>query len=155
MSGATPTIIPELAQEGILQFHKQCYSMLNTQWNIREQMRQIDLSYIRENDWTATERKAKVSNRYGDPTKFQNVTVPVVMPQVEAAVTYQASVFLTGVPLFGWVAPPNSIAVKPCNSNRLFISSSPVVSFIIFHNASAIIPISSLRGRCILFRGSI
>jgi hypothetical protein len=79
--------------------------MLNQQWNLREQMRQRDLAYIRENDWTKEHWRAKLANSYGDPNRFQNVTVPVVMPQVEAAVTYQSSVFLTGVPLFGFVAP--------------------------------------------------
>ena len=108
MAGATPLIIPDKSQEAILQFHRQCYSMLNQQWNIREQMRQVDLAYIRETDWTTNHRRAQLANRYGDSTKFQNVTVPVVMPQVEAAVTYQSSVFLTGVPLFGWVAAPES-----------------------------------------------
>lgn len=106
MSSATPTIIPEKSQAALVQFHRQCYSMLNQQWNLREQMRQRDLAYIRENDWTQEGWRAKLANRYGDPTKFQNVTVPVVMPQVEAAVTYQSSVFLTGTPIFGFVAPP-------------------------------------------------
>ena len=106
MSSATPTIIPDKSQAALIQFHKQCYSMLNQQWNLREQMRQVDLAYIRENDWTQENWRARLSNRYGDPTKFQNVTVPVVMPQVEAAVTYQSSVFLTGTPIFGFVAPP-------------------------------------------------
>jgi hypothetical protein len=106
MSSATPTIIPEKSQAALIQFHKQCYSMLNQQWNLREQMRQRDLAYIRENDWTREGWQAKLSNRYGDPTKFQNVIVPIVMPQVEAAVTYQSSVFLTGIPIFGFVAPP-------------------------------------------------
>ena len=105
MSSATPMIIPENSQGALIQFHRQCYSMLNQQWNLREQMRQRDLAYIRENDWTQENWRAKLANRYGDPTKFQNVTVPVVMPQVEAAVTYQSSVFLTGVPIFGFVAP--------------------------------------------------
>lgn len=108
MASATPTIIPEKSQEAIIQFHRQCYSMLNQQWNIREQMRQSDLAYNRETDWTTEHRRAQLTNRYGDPTKFQNVIVPVVMPQVEAAVTYQSSVFLTGSPIFGWVAPPDS-----------------------------------------------
>lgn len=105
MSSATPLIIPDKSQAALVQFHRQCYSMLNQQWNLREQMRQRDLAYIRENDWTQENWRAKLANRYGDPTKFQNVTVPVVMPQVEAAVTYQSSVFLTGVPIFGFVAP--------------------------------------------------
>jgi hypothetical protein len=106
MSAATPLIIPEKSQEGIIQLHKQCYSMLNQQWNIREQMRQVDLAYIRETDYTVAHQRAKLANRYGDSSKYQNVIVPVVMPQVESAVTYQSSVFLTGSPLFGWVAPP-------------------------------------------------
>lgn len=107
MAGATPLIIPEKSQEALILFHKQCYSMLNQQWNIRESFRQIDLSYIREADWTTEHRRAQLANRYGDSTKFQNVTVPVVMPQVESAVTYQAAVFLTGTPLFGWTSPPS------------------------------------------------
>jgi hypothetical protein len=107
MAGATPLKIKDDSQEALIHFHKQCYSMLNQQWNVREQMRQIDLSYIRETDWTVEHQRAKLANRYGDSTKFQNVTVPIVMPQVEAAVTYQSSVFLTGSPLFGWVAPPD------------------------------------------------
>lgn len=106
MSAATPTIIPDKSQAALIQFHKQCYSMLNQQWNLREQMRQRDLAYIREVDWTQENWRARIANRYGDPTKFRNVVVPVVMPQVESAVTYQASVFLTGTPIFGFVAPP-------------------------------------------------
>lgn len=106
MAGNTPILIPTKSQEAIIQFHRQCYQMLNQQWNTREQMRQIDLAYIRENDWTSENIKARVANAYGDSRKYQNVTVPVVMPQVESAVTYQSSVFLTGVPIFGWVAAP-------------------------------------------------
>lgn len=107
MAAATPLIIPEKSQDALISLHKQCYSMLNQQWNVREMMRQIDLAYIREADWTNEHRRAQLANRYGDSTKFQNVTVPVVMPQVETAVDYQSSVFLTGYPLFGWTAPPD------------------------------------------------
>lgn len=69
-------------------------------------MRQIDLAYIREQDWTVESRRAKLANRYGDATKFQDITVPVVMPQVEAAVAFQSSVFLAGLPIFESVAHP-------------------------------------------------
>ena len=69
-------------------------------------MRRIDLAYARENDLTSEHAQAKLLNRLGDSTKFQNVVLPVIMPQVEAAVSYQASVFLTGSPLFGVVADP-------------------------------------------------
>lgn len=106
MAGATPMLLPARSQEAIIQFHRACYQMLNQQWNVRQQMRNIDLAYIREQDWTKENIRARLANRYGDSTKYQNITVPVVMPQVESAVTYQASVFLTGVPIFGWVAAP-------------------------------------------------
>lgn len=102
----TPMILSKKSQEGIIQFSRQCYRLLNQQYNIREQMRQVDLAYIREQDQTQENQRAKIANRYGDSNKFQNVTVPIVMPQVEAAVTYQSSVFLTGNPIFGVVAAP-------------------------------------------------
>lgn len=106
MAAANPIILPEQAQAAVVQLARQCYTMYNSQWNVRENLRQLDLAYNRETDWTIEHQRAKLANRYGDSSKFQNVTVPVVMPQVEAAVTYQTSVFLTGSPIFGWVAPP-------------------------------------------------
>lgn len=103
----TPMTLPRVSQEGILQFHRQCYSLLNQQWNIREQFRQIDLSYIRERDWTDEHQSAKLANKYGDSSRFQNLTVPLVKPLVESAVSYQTAVFLTGNPIFGCVADPS------------------------------------------------
>ena len=82
-----PTNLSKAAQQGIIEFHKQAYNILNQQWNIREQMRQVDLAYLREQDLTAENQAAKISNRYGDPTKYQNITVPVVKPSVETAVS--------------------------------------------------------------------
>jgi len=99
-------ILPVAAQQGLREFHKQCYSLTNQQWNIREQLRQVDLAYMREKDWTAENQSAKIANRYGDATRYQNLCIPVVKPLVEAAVTYQTSVFLTGTPIFTVVAAP-------------------------------------------------
>lgn len=103
---ATPMIISKKAQQGVIAFHKECYQLLNTQWNMRDQMRKIDLAYIREVDETVAHKRAKRANSYGDTDRLQNITVPVVMPAVEAAVTYQSSVFLTGTPIFGVEADP-------------------------------------------------
>lgn len=103
MAGATALIIPKKSQDAILEFSRQCYNLLNSQWNIRNQLENVDRAYMREKDLTKTQWRAKLANRYGDPTKFQNVVVPVVLPAVEAAVTYQSSVFLTGQPMFAWV----------------------------------------------------
>lgn len=106
MKPNTPMRPSDSAQELVAQYYKQCYNGVQSQWNIREQLRQVDLAYIRETDWTKEHRRALIANKYGDSTKFQNVTVPVVMPQVEAAVTYLTSVFLTGTPIFGVVSNP-------------------------------------------------
>lgn len=102
----TPVLLSTNSQAGLLELHRQCYQQFNSQWNLREQMREIDLAYQREMDLTEENQRAKIANRYGDKNRFQNVTIPIVLPQVEAAVTYQASVFLTGVPLFGVAAAP-------------------------------------------------
>ena len=104
---ALPAYTPSnKSQEGILAFYRQCYSLLNQQWNIRDQLRNIDLAYMRETDLTSEQAKAKRANLRGDSTKFQNITLPVILPQVEAAVTYQQSVFLSGYPIFGVVSYP-------------------------------------------------
>ena len=95
-------------QEGLIQFHKQCYQMLNQQWNIREQLRQVDLAFMRELDYTQENIRARLANMYGDPSRFQNITMPIVAPAVENAVAYQASVWLTGSPLFPVVADPSN-----------------------------------------------
>lgn len=102
----TPILISPQSQAGILKFGSQCYSVIGQNFNLREQMRRVDLAYARENDLTQEQYAAKMSNRAGDPTKFQNITMPVVMPTVEAAVVYQSSVFLSGNPIFGVVANP-------------------------------------------------
>ena len=80
--------------------------MMNQQWNIREQFQKVDQIYMRENDLTIENQRARAYNRYGDSDKLQNITIPVVMPQVESATTYQASVFLTGTPIFGVASGP-------------------------------------------------
>lgn len=101
---ATNTPITNLstkAQEGIVQFYRSCASITSASWNIRDQMLSIDKLYMRELDRTMQDAKAKLANATGDPTKYQNIIVPLVLSSVEAAVTYQTSVFLTGVPLFG------------------------------------------------------
>lgn len=102
----TPMIIALKSQQAVIEFQRQCYNMLNQQWNLREQMREVDLLYNRERNKLLENTRAKQANRYGDQNKFQDLTVPVVMPQVESAVVYQTSVFLQGSPIFGVVSSP-------------------------------------------------
>lgn len=103
---ATPMVISKIAQTGVIAYLRQCTDLTTSQWNIRNRLRQIDLSYIREQDFTQENIRARIANTYGDSNRYQNITVPVVLPAVEAAVTYQASVFLTGSPILGVVASP-------------------------------------------------
>lgn len=84
-------------------------TLAERQWNLKNQMRNIDLAYIREQDWTVENRRAQIANTYGDSNKIQNITIPVVKPQVRAAVAYQAAVFLTDYPIFGVVSDPQYI----------------------------------------------
>lgn len=105
----TPMLISKKSQEALIQYHNQCYILQQSHWNIREQMRKIDLAYMREADFTDIHAQSKLANKRGDSTKIQNVTVPVIMPAVESAVTYQSSVFLTGNPIFGIVSTPQNM----------------------------------------------
>jgi len=104
-----PFLIGLKSQGAVVEFAKQCTTMMSQQWNLRDQLKKIDLAYLREQDQSEEHWRARKANRYGDRSRFQNITVPVVMPQVEAAVTYQSSVFLTGNPLFGVVSNPANI----------------------------------------------
>lgn len=94
------------SQQVILDFTRNMSDQYRSQWNIRDQMKAIDLAYMRETDYSEEQAKAKAANARGDQTKFQNIVLPVIQPQVEAAVTYQQSVFLTGYPIFSAVSVP-------------------------------------------------
>lgn len=104
---ATPFVLSEKSHDAIVKFFVECYDLLDKQWAIRSNMEKLDRAYIREVDWNSAQIKARRANiNQFDPTKFQNIIVPIVMPQVESAVAYQTQVFLTGNPIFGVVAPP-------------------------------------------------
>lgn len=101
-----PQILTDKTEESLKNFLFQCFSQYNQNWSIRDKMREIDLQYQRELDYSIEQFRASQANRKGDKSKFQNITIPIVLPQVEGAVTYQSSVFLTGTPLFGVGAGP-------------------------------------------------
>ena len=104
---STPFSLSPTSQDAVIQFYQSCWAQNIRTWNIRERLLEMDRIYQREVDRTKENARARVANKYGDTTRFQNVTVPIVMPQVEAAVTHLSSVFLTGQPIFGATAPAN------------------------------------------------
>ena len=103
---STPFTLSPKSQQGLLEFHKQAIQLQGQSWNIRSILEEADKAYMRENDKTVENTRAKLANSYGDSTKLQNIEVPLVKPLIEAAVTYQTSVFLTGQPIFGVVSDP-------------------------------------------------
>ena len=101
-----PTILSKKSAEKVVEFLKHSTTAMQANWSVREKLTSLDLQYMRETDRTVEQRKAKAANQAGDVTKFQNIVVPVVMPQIENAVTYQQSVFLSGYPIFSCVSLP-------------------------------------------------
>ncbi|RKX65260.1 MAG: hypothetical protein DRP42_05055, partial [Tenericutes bacterium] len=107
MAAATSFALSDTSQKAFLQYYQQVIAhQSSTQDNQRARFKEVDVAYQREEDQSQEHKRAQAANKAGDTSRIQNMTVPVVMPQVEAAVTYQTSVFLTGVPIFGVVAAP-------------------------------------------------
>lgn len=107
MAAATSVPISRKSEEAFVEYYTQVQNLQNSsRENMRYRFEKVDKAYQREVDKTKEHQRAKRANNLGDTDRFQNITVPVVAPQVEAAVGYQTSVFLTGVPLFGVVADP-------------------------------------------------
>ena len=74
--------------------------------DFRTLLRYRDRAYQRQLNTTAEHIKAVRANMAGDARKIQDLTVPIVMPQIESAVAYQAGVYLTSSPIFGVVSYP-------------------------------------------------
>tara|TARA_R110000764_G_scaffold58467_8_gene127126 strand:- start:4373 stop:6388 length:2016 start_codon:yes stop_codon:yes gene_type:complete len=107
MAGATAVPLSASSQKAFMAYyHTIQNNITQTRGEQRTRFEKADRQYQREVDNAKEQSRAKAANDAGDTSRFQNMTVPVVAPQVESAVTYQASVFLTGEPLFGVVAAP-------------------------------------------------
>lgn len=94
-------------EKQILLFASSAQQLLINQFSLRTHLEQIDRDYQRENNWTAADLRARLANRNGDAHKMRDVTIPIIMPQVEAALAYMSNVFLTGYPTFGVVSTPD------------------------------------------------
>lgn len=106
---ATPTlpvVLKKPQEDSLLNYAKLAQQSLWSQYSMRAYLLEIDQVYMREKNWTEKQWKARLANRAGDQGKLQDVTVPIVMPQVEAALGYMVNVFCTGNPVFGVTADP-------------------------------------------------
>jgi hypothetical protein len=112
-SGQESTILFELSSDQEKQIIHSATSWQNSlynQYSLRTEMENLDRIYMRESDWTDDQIKSRIANRRGDAVKIQDVTVPVVMPQVNSCLTYLSNVFLTGYPLFPVVSDASNEA---------------------------------------------
>lgn len=110
MAASTSLPLTKKSQEAFIAYYRAVMDLQSQQRvNLRTRFELVDKEYQREVDESIEHQRAKAANKSGDSNRYQNITVPVVMPQVETAVTYQASVFLTGSPIFGVVSSPQFI----------------------------------------------
>lgn len=112
MIADTPIRLTKKQHADILHWVRNVYLFVGgNDLNLRAGLEWRDRVYYRETDWTKTQLQARWANYWGDAKKMQNMTVPVVAPQVETAVAYLAEVFCTGEPFFGVVTPPEQADV--------------------------------------------
>lgn len=108
---AAPTAqinVNPVQEKKILVYALAAHNLLTNQFSLRSALEDIDRNYMREADYTEAQLRAKLANRIGNKTKIQDLTVPIMMPQVRAATAYYMNVFLTGYPIFGVASDPSN-----------------------------------------------
>lgn len=98
--------VSEYSQQRLVKYVQNIIDAQRISGNVRGTMLQQDRIYQREMDWTEAQRRAQAANATGDASKIQNVTIPVVMPQVETAHSYLVDTFLSSYPVFPVVSGP-------------------------------------------------
>jgi len=94
-------------RKSFLRYAKYCAEQSSGQLSdFRSLLLYRDRAYQRQLNVTAEHIQAVRANMSGDSRKIADMTVPIVMPQVESAVAYQAGVFLTSYPIFGVISSP-------------------------------------------------
>lgn len=107
MASSTVVVLSKKSEDAFIAYYRAAQNLQTiTRHELRGRFEFIDRTYQRELDHTIKHKRAQQANFIGDPSRYQDMTVPIVMPQVEAAVTHQSSVFLTSEPLFPVVAAP-------------------------------------------------
>lgn len=92
-------------RENLLHYARDCAERNSSSLSdFRSLLRYRDRAYQRQLNTTAEHIKAVRSNMAGDSRKLQDLTVPIVMPQIESAVAYQTGVYLTSHPIFGVIS---------------------------------------------------
>ncbi len=107
MAASVSVVLGEKSLNAFREYYRSVQLQENiTRLSQRARFEKIDNLYQREMDLTKEQLDARAANARGDADRVQNITVPVIKTQVETATDYQASVFLTGHPIFGVVSSP-------------------------------------------------
>src|SRR6267142_2948454 len=101
--------VGEDSQKRLVEFVKACSYIRDEGWQLRQRLEEADRQYMRENDFSNEQYKAKVANRRGDPKKIQNMQTPMVLEAVETSVGFLTNVFGTEYPMFRFAAEPDKI----------------------------------------------
>ncbi len=110
MVASVSVVLGEKSQSSFRAYYRSLQLQENqTRDTQRSRYEKIDRLYQRELDRTQEQKDAFEANARGDANRIQNITIPVIKTQVETATDYQASVFLTGHPIFGVVSAPQWI----------------------------------------------
>lgn len=95
------------SQDKLFKFIEAAYTTRDEGWQLRNRLEEADRAYMREADRTDEQTKAKLANQMGDKTKLQNMTVPMVMEDVETGVSFLTNVFNIDYPMFKFVSDPD------------------------------------------------
>jgi hypothetical protein len=101
------TIYPD-SQIRILTYIRRATEVRDEGWILRNRLEFIDRSYMRTSDLSEEQRKAQNANRAGDPTKLQNMQVPLVEEAVETTVGFLTNVYATDYPMFKFASGPDN-----------------------------------------------
>jgi len=96
-------------QEAVIQLARNVQQRNTGIFNMRSRMEWNDRVYQRETDFTTKQRYYRAALQSGDASKLQNITIPVVMPQVETMLDTLRDIFLSSTPMFPVVSKPDAI----------------------------------------------
>lgn len=93
----------------LMQYAKSCATDGSTKLgDFRSMLKYRDQAYQRMLDVTADQVASAKRACAGANRGIKDITVPIVMPQIESATAYQAGVFLTSHPIFGVISTPQN-----------------------------------------------
>ena len=105
-AGNTAVLLGEDSKRAVITFAKRAMELMHSQYSVRPGLENVDKYYQMEGNQGQEDLDARIMNRLGDKSRYRDVVVPVVMPQVESALGYYMTIFLGGHPIF----PVNSPA---------------------------------------------